>query len=343
MMEFLDTLFSYDYFGPILFAIIAVLIVIFFIVLFFGKKDEKERKLEETRRLEELANVNAFKDESKISEVEVQKVEMPVIESNVVDEEASSLETVFVPVEITKEEESSVLENETINESYDEFKGTENEPVLMPISELPLITENEDVVLQNEVQVVKEEQEGPPFKIEPSIPTNIPKYDFEELANSISKELEEIEKLSSKTIGREPVKEEPKVELERVHVEVTPIKEIQKRGGMPVFSSVFVPSANKEEVGKEDLPPNIENSEELKTNIEKVTETIFEEEPEVVEKEVTNKIDFSKLRSENINAVKPSVDLPKHIELPKKVEETQKEEMAIPDFSNIEGESYDIK
>lgn len=337
MMEFLDTLFNYDYFGPILFAIIAILIVVFFIILFFGKKDEKERKLEETRRLEELANVNAFKDDSEAAEVEVQKVEMPVIESHVIDEEINSLETVFASNEEAKEKE-------IINIESDEPIGVmESVPVLTPISELPLITENENFEVQNEVQVVEVEKEESPFRIEPTIPTNIPKYDFEKLANSISRELEEIERLSSKSIEKEIVKEEPKVELERAHVEVTPIKEIQKRGGMPVFSSVFVPSANKEEVGKEDSPPNIENSEELKTNIEKVTETIFEEEPEVVEKEVTNKIDFSKLRSENINVVKPSVDLPKHIELPKKAEETQKEEMAIPDFSNIEGESYDIK
>lgn len=343
MMDFLNKLFLYENFGPILFAIIAVLIVIFFIVLFFGKKDEKERKLEETRRLEELANINAFKEESQVTELEIQDVSEPFVDSYD-SEDNNSLEPVFAKSddsEVSKEVQKENIELET--ESNDLFKPVEEVPVLSPISELPLVTENDISEVSDVIQIVEPEKEELPFRIEPSIPTNIPKYDFEELANSIARELEEIEKMSSKSIEKEIIKEEPKLELERAHVEVTPIKEIQKRGGMPVFSSVFVPNTNREEVTQEQLPPKIESNEELKTNIEKVSETIFAEEPEVVEKEKINKIDFSKLKSENITVTKPTVEMPKHVELPKKVAEVEKEKIAVPDFSNIEGESYDIK
>ena len=44
-MDFLDKLYSSNYFGIGLFAVIAFLVVTFLVVLFFGKKDEKKRKL----------------------------------------------------------------------------------------------------------------------------------------------------------------------------------------------------------------------------------------------------------------------------------------------------------
>lgn len=58
---FLDNIYSYEYFGPIIFGVTAFLIVLFFIILFFGKKDEKAEELESTKQLE-LASLNAFEE-----------------------------------------------------------------------------------------------------------------------------------------------------------------------------------------------------------------------------------------------------------------------------------------
>ena len=93
MMEFLDTLFNYEYFGPILFAVIAILIVLFFIILFFGKKEEKERILEETRRLE-LASLNAFKEEQ-VNSIELEVKNEELKENKILDDNIE-------PVQITE-------------------------------------------------------------------------------------------------------------------------------------------------------------------------------------------------------------------------------------------------
>ena len=154
-MKFLDTLFNYEYFGPVLFAIIAILIIIFFIVLFFGKKDENERKLEETRRLE-LANVNAFKEEPTEQKAEVEHVEMPVFETPEVNEEVSSLESF---INLSENENPGLVAEPTeveLVEEQEELSNKDTEPVLTPISEMPLITETEINMPIQEVKVVEE-------------------------------------------------------------------------------------------------------------------------------------------------------------------------------------------
>ena len=48
-MEFLYKLYESEYFGIGLFIVITILTFLFLVILFFGKKDEKVRKLEETK------------------------------------------------------------------------------------------------------------------------------------------------------------------------------------------------------------------------------------------------------------------------------------------------------
>lgn len=343
MMEFLNTLFDYNYFGPVLFAIIAVLIILFFIVLFFGKKEEQERKLEETRKLEELANVNAFKDESEPVDVEVEKEILPVIESQIVDVETTELDTVFSEIDEPIDKDfSSVDEIMQSVEANNEVGPVSDEPVLTPVSELPLITDARPVLSFNEVEVVDVEKEELPLRIEPSIPTNIPRYDFEELANSISKELEEIEKLNNKNMEIDLEKKVDTVNLESSLVEVTPIKEIQNKGSVPIFSSVFVPTPKDEkiEVNNNKIEPAYEESD---GGVKNISVPIFDEEPKDNEL-APEKIDFSKLRADKPNvATKPVIVLPKHVEMPKKNVEIKNDETNIPDFSEIEGETYNLK
>ena len=60
MDNFLNNLYSYDNFGIYLIIAIVILVILFFLILFFGKKDKKNRELEETKRLQKL-NPDLFK------------------------------------------------------------------------------------------------------------------------------------------------------------------------------------------------------------------------------------------------------------------------------------------
>ena len=65
MEEFLNNLYSYEYFGFYLIVSIIVLVLLFIIILFFGKKDQKVREIEATKKLQ---NGN-MKDENTLREV----------------------------------------------------------------------------------------------------------------------------------------------------------------------------------------------------------------------------------------------------------------------------------
>lgn len=76
-MEFLYKLYDNKYFGITLFIVIAILIFLFLLILFFGKKDEKKRKLEETKKLE-LENANTFKETNEnVESLEIQEIAQP--------------------------------------------------------------------------------------------------------------------------------------------------------------------------------------------------------------------------------------------------------------------------
>jgi len=63
MEEVLNKLYSYEYFKVYFITSIIILIILFIIILFFGKKDQKTREIEATKRLQQLnLDDNAFKD-----------------------------------------------------------------------------------------------------------------------------------------------------------------------------------------------------------------------------------------------------------------------------------------
>ncbi len=326
MMDFLENLFNYEYFGPILFAVIAILIVLFFIILFFGKKDEKERILEETRKLE-LANLNAFKEqEEEPTKIEIPKEELKSFDE--INENEKQFEEVQSPIEIEEKKLEETVELDT--------------PVLTPTTEIPLVINSDEKTKED--NMINDIPSVPEFKIEPSIPTDIPKYDFEELAKSISKELDEIERIN--ILNKEEIKEEakeddilPEIKIQESQVEVTPIKEIKKFKPSPVFSSVFV--NQKENIVGEDMPKSQAVEEEKKEELQQIETPASQE----ISKDFENNekgIDFSVLKSNlNQNIVKPKIDLPKTIELPKKANEN-KIETNVPNFDDIQGESYNL-
>lgn len=318
MNEFLDKLFQYEYFGTILFAVIAILIIAFFIILFFGKKEEKERILEETRKLE-LANLNAFKEEESFSKVEVQEETAPIItETNNIElnnfEEASLDTPLLTPIE-TEPLVDFKLENNNYVDSYE-----------LPDNNLASfnLLDEED---KNEEYQLPESS----FKVNPSIPD----YNFEEIANALSKELDELERLSKYNPFETKLEEKPEEPIQIELPKVSEEKEEKKFKPSPVFSSVFVPiTDNKEikehtslkeekviesvftnEVKKVDFSELVKN--EIKTHEEKPVEK--EEMPTPVVTEKVNELDFSILKANNTEQTsKPKVDLPKQVDLPRK-------------------------
>lgn len=289
-MNFLDKLYSSNYFGIGLFAVIAFLVVAFLIVLFFGKKDEKKRKLEETQKLE--AN-DTFKETSKSTPVEIPINPEPVAPINL---DVEPVKTGIEPNVVTPIEPiTPVTPVPPVNESNDlnQHDNNENEfvenlrieepvintPKIEPvpiIKEEPVHSEVEKVELDqpkipindspvhNVVEpVIKPiiNEETPKLQIneEPVINTyynptkkletekiKVPNIDFDALAKSISKELDELEKDSKKY----------------EEITVTPINEITEKSPVKkpeTFSSVYVREPIRE-VPKEkiELPKKID-------------------------------------------------------------------------------------
>ena len=312
-MDFLDKLYSSNYFGIGLFAVIAFLVVTFLIVLFFGKKDEKKRKLEATQN---ISTENSFKETSTPTPVEIPKNPEPVAPINLgsepVKEENSQsipLEPVtpvmpvppVAPIKLEENDNNEYVENLTVEEPkkevevpvtpiidetpkaepvtpatpiihevpkkdvatpftpiiHEEPRVTPTpieptkieipqkpvEPIIKPIE--PIIKEEEPKLQINEEPVINTYYK-PTEKVQTEPETiKVPNIDFDSLAKSISKELDELENDSKKYD----------------EIKVTPIHEITKEEPekKEVFSSVYVkeePKVMKEE--KIELPKKIE-------------------------------------------------------------------------------------
>lgn len=299
-MNFLDKLYSSNYFGIGLFAVIAFLVVTFLIVLFFGKKDQKKRKLEETQKLE--AN-NTFKETSVPTPVEIPTNPEPVapinleVESNSMVEPVQSViePNIATPIEpitpIMPVAPINDINNDNNNEYIDNLKIEEPtiskietpkvEPIINhnsvikeePIQkvmeptriELPkepthVINESIKPIINEEVTpIIKEETPTLQINEEPVINTyykptekietekiKVPNIDFDALAKSISKELDELEKDSKKY----------------EEVTVTPISQVTNSNPSikpQTFSSVYVKEPIKEPVKEKiELPKKID-------------------------------------------------------------------------------------
>lgn len=256
-MDFLDKLYSSNYFGIGLFAVISFLVVAFLIVLFFGKKDEKKRKLEATQN---LITENAFKETTEKSAVEIPVKPEPVapiklepastintvkINEPVVAPNINSVATPINPVTpvmpippvnttTTEKENDEFLDNLVIEEPAKEIPNSEPiKPIINPINNIvnempkavanstieldpvkielpnePVKSESVTPIINDKVTpIIKEEEPKLQINEEPIINTyyqptekenvteaiKVPNIDFDSLANSISKELDELE------------------------------------------------------------------------------------------------------------------------------------------------------
>ena len=317
-MDFLDKLYSSNYFGIGLFAVIAFLVVTFLVVLFFGKKDEKKRKLEETTKVG-VTNENAFKETTPVTPVEIPVNPEPVapinlepaapvapVEPVVPIQTESTVNTQarenipvppvmpVPPVEPVKvEENNEYVDNLTVEEPVRPVIETPHvEPIITPVTKIeqreeikpsieleptkieipkepvtpiiepviPKVSEPVSPVRENVTPVIKEEEPKLQINEEPIINTyykpsekpkevesiKVPNIDFDSLAKSISKELDELENDSRKYD----------------EIKVTPMSEVTKTrtARQPeTFSSVYVREEAKE-TPKEtiDLPKKID-------------------------------------------------------------------------------------
>lgn len=159
MDNFLNNLYSYDNFGIYLIIAIVILVILFFLILFFGKKDKKNRELEETKRLQKL-NPDLFKlddEKDKVESIQENKIEEEEIKPIINEEES-----------IIDNGPTIIDENISENNEVEEIK-----PILTKEEEKPLVIEEEPLIIEE-----KKEEELP----------EIPAYNPSEIA----KEVEEI-------------------------------------------------------------------------------------------------------------------------------------------------------
>ena len=316
-MDFLDKLYSSNYFGIGLFAVIAFLVVTFLIVLFFGKKDQKKRKLEETQKMN---TENTFKETSTKTPVEIPVNPEPVAPINLEPEDTPVVTPINEPINPTvatpqvspvepvtpvmpippvtpiklEDNNNDYVDNLTVEEPVKPVIAPEVTPIITPVAptikeepkivapqriELeptkieipkepiqtnesirPIIDEVKPVMREEVTPIIKEEEPKLQINEEPIINTyykpsekpkevesiKVPNIDFDSLAKSISKELDELENDSRKYD----------------EIKVTPMSEVTKTrtARQPeTFSSVYVREEAKE-TPKEtiDLPKKID-------------------------------------------------------------------------------------
>lgn len=152
-MEFLYKLYESEYFGIGLFIVITILTFLFLVILFFGKKDEKVRKLEETKKLE-LENETAFKQTNdNIEDLSIPVIEQP--QEEVVVQEQKNTDTPLV--EEPKEEVSNLTGvdlaafNQEVEKSLNKPTGLENPTT---VEEIPTISNPKMEEMQQPVEDV---------------------------------------------------------------------------------------------------------------------------------------------------------------------------------------------
>ena len=267
-MQFLEKLYEMENFGLYLFGVIGILIVLFMIVLILGKKDQKKSKEQIS---EETTNVASEPKELPVTETKEEETTNFAFQ-DVAKETQVQVEQATVPEEpVTLDSE---IKNENLaNETFFTANRVLNDELQKDEIEKPAVIPQ---VVESVMDIESPKKEETSVSVEP-----IREFDFDALANAISKELESIEKKETQKV------EEPKtldsnfktfepVNITESKEEVK--EEVKPRPVMPtVFSSVYV---NREKEVKE---------------------------PERTEE-----------------PVKPAFDLPKMMDLPKKVDDSEK-------------------
>lgn len=194
-MEFLYKLYDMEYFAVGLLIVIAILVFLFLLILFFGKKEEKERKLEETNRLN-LESTNAFKEVEAIKEeLKIPEIPQPTLDiiDNDVKEEMVQEPTFDVPYV------EEPLKTEISNSESFEMELPKVEPIKLDESFVSDITTNlndSEIVEENSVEIPNVEPVLPEINIDSLFQTNLDEVQPEE-KNEEQVEVSEIPKIET--------------------------------------------------------------------------------------------------------------------------------------------------
>lgn len=199
MDNFLNNLYSYDNFGIYLIIAIVILVILFFLILFFGKKDKKNRELEETKRLQKL-NPDLFKlddEKDKVESIQENKIEEEEIKPIINEEES-----------IIDNGPTIIDENISENNEVEEIK-----PILTKEEEKPLVIEEEPLIIEE-----KKEEELP----------EIPAYNPGEIAKEVEEIKEEIKEVEHIDDPKEKVEKTTTPNVEVFSSVYVPKEEIPK-------------------------------------------------------------------------------------------------------------------
>lgn len=286
MEEFLNKLYSYEYFGIYLVISILVLILLFIVILFFGKKDQKEREIIATKKLQQI-NEDAFKDDSIEEKLEVTNEE----KLEVTNEEKLENDTIIVP---------------TIDEVPSIMEVSENE-----IPE-PVLPTSEDIQVEEPVEPVMDipvVEDAPIPTIEPEVEEITPLLDkIEEkplVFNDFNIEPEE-KIVDIKLEAKEAEKEEIEVPTFNFDEIVKSVEETKKEQtytkGPEIFSSVYVPEKEEVELPKvEESKVKVENDLGFELPTLKKTTPVEEPKEEVITEIKEEKIEMPVLHDYNLD------------------------------------------
>ena len=268
-MEFLYKLYDNEYFGIALFIVIAILIFLFLLILFFGKKDEKKRKLEETKRLE-LESTNAFKETNEnVESLEIPEIAQPTL--NVEQENTVPLESNDEVVLNTPTLDVSSVNSDNINNTV----SSDNNLLNSQTADLDSIDLQSNILNNNEV-------------------IDLPKTSDLATTENVNENSLDIDNLFQTNI--ELPKENATVDNHQLNIEMPEIKE-EKHDALKVeapFSSVYI--NNQEDINKAELPK--ENVQPLGFELPKMAESNnVTHEPDDLkeEKEVKTEPEISKI------------------------------------------------
>ncbi len=263
MEEFLNRLYSYEYFGTYLMIAIIVLLLIFVIVLFFGKKDQKNREIEETKKLQQINVENTFKEEDNKTAVETINTPVNNTSNEVMGNIPETLDTNIPVSNIAIENipepnqettqvaaQEKVLDNtivvpniESLNDTS--FNMNAELPVNNPVENLEpektvIETLNFEEPKANEepfTPVFAKEEEKPFVFNDTPIPDTadapkIPEFNFDDIIKNIEEEnkKEEIKEndFKNKEVFSSVFVEEPKIDIPKAEVKEE-VKDIPKK------------------------------------------------------------------------------------------------------------------
>ena len=267
-MEFLYKLYDNEYFGIALFIVIAILIFLFLLILFFGKKDEKKRKLEETKRLE-LESANAFKETNEnVESLEIPEIAQPTLSAG--KENVVPLEFNDEVVLNTPTLDVSSVDSDTINNTV----SLDNSLLSSQTSDLESTNLQSNILNNNEF-------------------IDLPKTNDFTTSENVNENSLDIDNLFQTNI------ELPKENVTVDNLEMPEIKE-EKHDALKVeapFSSVYI--NKQEDINKVELPE--ENVQPLGFELPKmaesdnVTHELKEEQEVKTEPEISKISDFDSL------------------------------------------------